>query len=222
MPRAALSQDKVDEFREALCACATELFAENGYEAVTMRALAKELGCSPMTPYRYFENKAEIFDAVRSAAGSRFADAIGEGARSHSDLSECLRGMGRAYMNFALSEPSAYRILFELNLGEQGERRDHEGIRGWTIMRDIVEEAVHAEVLDGDPDVVAHLYWSGIHGLVALHLSGMLGFGCSLEELVEAYLDREFSRDSPNQAERAARSTADFTPHKASPLKKKI
>ena len=196
MPRAALSQDKVDEFREALCACATELFAESGYEAVTMRALAKRLGCSPMTPYRYFENKAEIFDAVRSAAGSRFAEAIAGGARSDADLRERLRAMGRAYMNFALAEPSAYRILFELDLGERGVRRDQESIRGWTIMRGVVEEAVQARVLAGDPDVVAHLYWSGIHGLVALHLSGMLAFGHSLEELVEAFIDREFGRTS--------------------------
>jgi len=68
MPRAALSQSEVDEFRDALCETATRLFAEQGYQGVTMRALATSLGCSPMTPYRYFENKAEIFEAVRSAA----------------------------------------------------------------------------------------------------------------------------------------------------------
>ena len=68
-------------------------------------------------------------------------------------------------------------------------------------MRDVVEEAIEAGVLKGDPDIVAHLYWSGIHGLVALHLSGMLAFGHSLEELVEAYSEREFGpepgADSP-------------------------
>ena len=68
MPRAALSQTEVDEFREALCASATRLFAEYGYEGVTMRALAKALGYSPMTPYRYFENKEAIFETVRPSS----------------------------------------------------------------------------------------------------------------------------------------------------------
>ncbi|MFK7894799.1 MAG: TetR/AcrR family transcriptional regulator [Myxococcota bacterium] len=208
MPRAALSQDEVDEFRDALCASATELFAQDGYEAVTMRALAKRLGCSPMTPYRYFENKTEIFDAVRSAAASRFADAIEQGGRSDKDLRQSLRAMAQAYMNFALAEPSAYRILFELDLGERDDRHDLESIRGWTIMRDRVEEAIDADVLRGDPDVVAHLYWSGIHGLVALHLSGMLVFGHSLEELVAAYCDREFGPVAGPAAEEPSSSSA--------------
>ena len=76
MPRASLTQDQLNDFRDSLCAAATRLFAAHGYEGVTMRALAKEIDCSPMTPYRYFANKAEIFDTVRSAAGTRFADAI--------------------------------------------------------------------------------------------------------------------------------------------------
>ena len=57
MPRAALSDHEVERFRDELCRVATLRFAEHGYGGVTLRALAAELGCSPMTPYRYFENK---------------------------------------------------------------------------------------------------------------------------------------------------------------------
>jgi len=52
------------------------LFAEHGPEAVTMRQLAAELGCSPMTPYRYFRDKDEILAAVRASAFDRFSDAL--------------------------------------------------------------------------------------------------------------------------------------------------
>ncbi len=75
MPRAALSDHDVERFRDELCRVATLRFAEHGYGGVTLRALAAELGCSPMTPYRYFENKAAIFEAVRLAALERFDDA---------------------------------------------------------------------------------------------------------------------------------------------------
>lgn len=191
MPRAALSQDQVDEFREALCAAATRLFAENGYEGVTMRALAKDLGCSPMTPYRYFENKQAIFETVRMAAADRFADAIDRAVKSHDEHRARLRSMCHAYVGFALDEPYAYRIIFELDRSQRPEPVKVEEARAWFIMKAAVAEAIEDGVLDGDPNVVAHLLWSGVHGIVALHLAGMLALGLDLETLVDAFIARD-------------------------------
>ena len=56
-------------------------------------------------------------------------------------------------------------------------------------MHKTVEEAVAGGALTGDPTLLAHLLWSGVHGLVALHLSGMLIMGRGLEELIEGMLD---------------------------------
>jgi len=192
MPRAALSQDQLEDFRESLCLEATRLFAENGYEGVTMRALAKRIGCSPMTPYRYFENKAEIFDTVRAAGADRFAEAIETAVRSHSDHPARLRAMCLAYVEFAVAEPHAYRIMFELQ--QPTEHPNHKERRSWYVMRAAVTEAIEEGCLNGDPNVVAHLLWSGVHGIVALHLSGMLGLGIELEELLDAFIERELSR----------------------------
>jgi AcrR family transcriptional regulator len=67
MPR-VLSDAEIAGFRTRLCQAAEQLFAEQGIEAVTMRQLAVALGVSPMTPYRYFRDKDEIIDAVRTSA----------------------------------------------------------------------------------------------------------------------------------------------------------
>jgi len=191
MPRSTLSQSEVDEFREALCAYATRLFAEQGYEGVTMRALAMGLGCSPMTPYRYFENKSEIFDAVRSAAADRFADALQDSISGLTSHRARLRALALAYVRFALDEPHAYRIMFELDQDQRPDTRRVNDLRSWYVMHSAVEEAIADGVIAGEPDIVAHLLWSGVHGLVALHLSGMLQLGRGLEELVEAFMERE-------------------------------
>lgn len=193
MPRASLSPTEVEEFRRALCASATRLFAEHGYGGVTMRALATDLGCSPMTPYRYFENKAEIFETVRSAAANRFADAIESAVKAHTDHSNRLHAMCHAYVDFAVAEPHAYRIIFELDRDQRLESNDPEVARGWFVMRAAVVEAIEAGALEGDPETVAHLLWCGVHGLVALHLSGMLGLGLDLETLIEAFIARELA-----------------------------
>ena len=194
MPRSALSQDQVEDFRDTLCAAATRLFAEQGYGGVTMRALARRLGCSPMTPYRYFQNKAEIFEAVRSAAAQRFGEAIEAAVASHAEHVPRLRAICHAYVGFALDEPHAYRIMFELDAKPRPERQTREDLRGWLAMNEAVAQAIAAGVLEGQPNIVAHLLWSGVHGLVALHLAGMLAFGMQIEELVEAFLDRELAR----------------------------
>ncbi len=196
MTRRALTESQIEDFRDALCASATRMFAEQGYEGVTMRALAADLGCSPMTPYRYFKNKSEIFHAIRAAAAERFAEAIEEAGRGHSCHVDRLCGMGRGYVDFALSEPHAYRIMFELQNRPilcAVEEDQAVNMNGWEVMHAAVVSAVMNGELEGDPTILAHLFWSGIHGLVNLEHSGMLVLGKNLEELIEAFLERELS-----------------------------
>ena len=194
VPRTALSDAQVEDFREALCGHAMQLFAEHGYEGVTLRALATGLGCSPMTPYRYFENKAAIFEAVASRAAQQFADALEASIAGEAEVLNRLRALARAYARFALEHPHAYRILFELDRRARPATGRVDDLRSWNVMHREVESAVGAGVLSGDPDVIAHLLWSGMHGIVALHLSGMLQLGRGVEELVEAFIDRELGR----------------------------
>ena len=101
--------------------------------------------------------------------------------------------MCHAYVGFALDEPRAYRIIFELDRNQRPEPVRTEEARGWFLMKAAVVDAIKAGALSGNPEIVAHLLWSGVHGLIALHLSGMLAFGLDLEPLVEAFIDRELS-----------------------------
>lgn len=50
------------EHRELILARSYELFAREGYAAVTLRRLAKELGISTGAIYHYFSSKEEIFE----------------------------------------------------------------------------------------------------------------------------------------------------------------
>lgn len=52
--------DDAQRLREELLHAAMQLFVEGGLEAVSVRAVAAHVGVSPMTPYRYFADKAEL------------------------------------------------------------------------------------------------------------------------------------------------------------------
>ena len=192
MPRAALTQPEIEAFRDEIIRAASRLFAERGYEAVTMRSLAAELGCSPMTPYRYFDGKAEIFAMVKADAYRRFADAEEGAAATAADPAARLTVLARAYVDFALAEPDAYRIMFELAQAADDAYPEvqAQAHRAWAALRDAVGAAVAAGLIAGDADDVAHLYWAQVHGLVALHLAGKLTLGRTLEELLQALLDQ--------------------------------
>ena len=123
MPR-PLSSEEIQEFRDALCRVAERLFAEHGYGGVTLRAMARELGCSAMTPYRYFENKEAIFTAVRTKAFIRHGEVFEKIAGEHRDPLERLRAYAYAYVGFARDEPHAYRIMFEIAGVDEATARD--------------------------------------------------------------------------------------------------
>src|SRR5205823_1894531 len=79
-----------------------------------MRALADELGVSAMTPYRYVDNKDGLLALVRTEAFRRLADSQEAAARACKVAAHRLLALKRAYVAFALEEPDAYRIMFEL------------------------------------------------------------------------------------------------------------
>jgi hypothetical protein len=91
-------------------------------------------------------------------------------------------------VSFAVAEPDAYRIMFELaQTSDAGnEELRVQAHRAWTPIRTAVGDAIAAGQLEGDPDSVAHLHWARVHGLVALHLAGKLTLGRSLEDLLAA------------------------------------
>ena len=191
MARPALRPDEIESFRARLCETAMQMFADDGYDAVTLRALAEKLGCSHALPYRYFADKKEIFAAVCALGFERFAAALERAAAGVDDPEERLRVLARAYFRFALREPHAYRIMFELREPEREANAEYrvKEIRSWQVLLQAVELAVQAGVLAGEPVLVAHQLWAGLHGLVSLHLAGKLGLGRSAREVLEPLME---------------------------------
>ena len=192
MARAALTAEELDAFRARAVAAATKLFAERGYAGVTLRSLAKALGVSPMTPYRYFENKEELFAMVRTEALRRFADVQRDAVAGVDDPEEALRTLGRVYVRFALDEPDAYHTMFDILQAQASSypELESEQARAFSYLHAAVTAAVDAELTQGEPLRRAHLLWAQVHGLVSLHLAGKLVMGCTLDELISSVFER--------------------------------
>jgi len=172
-----LSTAEVEAFRARLCAAAQRRFARQGVDGVSMRQLADELGCSPMTPYRYFRDKEEILAAVRAAAFDRFAAALEEAARqTQGDLRAGGMAVGEAYIRFALADPDGYRLMFDLAQPHPDRYPDLVRATGRArhMMSAALQALVEAGIFVGDPQLLGYVFWATMHGLVVLHLAGKL------------------------------------------------
>ncbi len=175
MPR-VLTEDEVQGFRERLRETAERLFAAHGLNGVGMRQLAAELGVSPMTAYRYFKDKDDILAAVRASGFDRFSDALEGALHTASDPLEQAAAVGEAYFRFALDQAPAYKLMFDVNQPNEADYPDlvRATDRAKQTMTSYVRRLVDAGVLRGDIDMIAHVFWATIHGLVVLHLAGKL------------------------------------------------
>ncbi|HEY2751871.1 TetR/AcrR family transcriptional regulator [Phenylobacterium sp.] len=175
MPR-VLSDTDVADFRDRLCEAAERLFAERGPDAVTMRQLAAELGVSPMTPYRYFEDKDDILAAVRANGFNRFAEALETARNSAKGARAIGMAVGEAYITFALEHPHSYKLIFDFNQPhvEKYPELVAAGQRAQKTMTGYIEDALAEGLMSGDPAQIGLMNWAAIHGAVILELSGML------------------------------------------------
>jgi AcrR family transcriptional regulator len=156
-----------------------------------MRQLAGELGCSPMTPYRYFKDKDEILAAVRTAAFDRFSDALQAAADDDPDADkESLpQRVCRAYVGFALSQPHTYRLMFDLM---QPDEEAYPALAKATDRaRGLMTRHLAGGVADQsseEQDRFGQAQWAAVHGALMLHLAGKLPAETEVGSLVEAMI----------------------------------
>jgi AcrR family transcriptional regulator len=186
MPK-ILSDNEISCFRDKLCDLALEAFAQRGVEGITLRGLATSVGCSRTTPYRYFKNKADILAALRQREFSSLAQSLESAVCHDSDESQWLVILTSQYLRFAIENPVSYRVMYEVD--QEDAHRYPELMkqieRSGQPIRDRVKAAVAAGVMYGDPINIAFTLWAGLHGLISLHLSNMLGNERTINELAE-------------------------------------
>jgi AcrR family transcriptional regulator len=184
MPK-ELSGEDVQAVRTKIGAAATALYAAKGADAITIRDIAAKLGRSPMGLYRYFADREEIIAFVRADAFNRFADALEAAFASGGDAFARARAVGRAYLNFALENPNAYRLMFDMSPPDEARHRDlrRAGERaGKTITRH-VKDLAEAGIVHGDPALIGNALWAASHGVIVLHLAGRLPRGMDVHDL---------------------------------------
>ena len=91
----------------ALLRAAGKILEKEGVEALTVRALTRRTGVSHAAPYRHFPDRDSLLAAL-AAEGFGMLGAAQRAAAAERGL----RGMGEAYVRFALAHPQRFRLMF--------------------------------------------------------------------------------------------------------------
>jgi AcrR family transcriptional regulator len=71
-----LRERKKQQTREAIAAAARGLFADRGFESVTVADVARQAEVSPKTVFNYFPTKEDLFYSRRESFGQELIDAV--------------------------------------------------------------------------------------------------------------------------------------------------
>lgn len=103
------SQAKADR-RAALLAAAAGMFAERGFNGVSIEDLGSAVGVSGPAVYRHFPSKQAVLAALLVGVSERLLFGGQSVAAEASEPSDALRGLISFHVDFALTEPDTIRV----------------------------------------------------------------------------------------------------------------
>lgn len=175
-PRRRSAEDR----RRQVVAAAKRIVLRQGFEALTMRRVARLAGVSAAALYLYFPDRVSLMAAVADAlfhgllAAFRAALIRAEG---DPDPRARLHAVMTAYLDWGLGHPDEYRVIFMTPItGVAGHRPGPPGVPA-APSGQATFQALQAEVArliergvfrPAEPQVVAEALWAAGHGLVAL------------------------------------------------------
>lgn len=176
-----------DGTRDVLIQHALVLVSELGFEAVSLREIARSAGFSHMAPYKHFKDKEALFAAiVQQGFENLSADFM---KIEHGVLGAEKRyfQMGEAYIRFATNNPHQFKLMFS---GFLENSEDHPYVKEASdacfsyLIRLIEYCQFHKFIKKGPLDEISAFIWSHLHGFSSLWIEGCF-------EKVEKNLDQK-------------------------------
>lgn len=160
------------DLKSALIDAALQILDTRGIEALSLRALASEVGVSHMAPYAHFKNKTELFQAI-AASGFQSLTRRMQAVQDENNAIELILNYGTQYIEFAIANPALYKIMLsqtqtapEMTMElQQASKEPH------ALLVQAFEKLPNA---NSPANLQAQGAWAMVHGLSALITDGHL------------------------------------------------
>ncbi|GHA13778.1 hypothetical protein GCM10008090_24410 [Arenicella chitinivorans] len=110
--RPALSDAQRQRMRNDIAQATLRLFQDEGYRTISMRRIAREVGCSPMTLYQYYGSKLDILHTLWNAVFEElFSGLAGLDIQAQPPRKQ-LEMLATAYASYWVDNPEHYRLVY--------------------------------------------------------------------------------------------------------------
>jgi AcrR family transcriptional regulator len=167
-----------DHTRARLLTEARDLYLEVGFGKFSLREVARRCHVSAPAVYRHYDNKEALLREVCGEGFRIFSSYLLRALSAPTARERMLRSADQ-YLLFALENPLDYRVIFmgaaeDITLAPKKPKKDVPEPT-FQFLVDRVRECMNEKVLKkGDPDELAIIIWTHVHGLASLRLSGHL------------------------------------------------
>ena len=158
------------ELRAALVQAALDLLADDGAEAVSLRAVARRAGVSAMAPYRHYPDKEALLAAVAVQGFDGLRDRL-HAADDSAPAGRALVAQAVAYVGYAIEKPALFRLMFGPKRLGAHPALIAAGESAYAVLATRVAAETAADI---DRDARALGCWSLVHGLASLFLDGRI------------------------------------------------
>ena len=165
------------DLHRALLMAARQMVEDGGAQALTLRGAAQKAGVSAAAPYRHFEDRDALLAAVITEGFDELTAATEAARTAASDPVSAYLAVGEAYLGFAATHPSLYRLMFGIDCHKPSyPELLQAGQRAFGVVLKAARECSAAGLTGERPaEHIALAGWSMVHGLASLHVDGVLG-----------------------------------------------
>ena len=181
--------------RELILDAARSVFAEEGLEGASLRAIATRAGYTPAALYFHFDSKEAIYAEVLRQSLASLGEAVSAAVATTRGAKQRLHAAGMGFFRYYADHPRDLDLGFYLFRGGMkpaglGHDRDHE-------LNAALEAALHpiaeaAEALGASRQkantVMVDCFAHATGLLLLLHTGRIRMFGASAPDLMDAYL----------------------------------
>ena len=181
--------ERKERLRGEILAAAGKMFADRGYEAVTLREIAKEIGYTHAVIYQHFPDKWHILAELSRETIELMIQNFDATAARHPLPKERLFATSRGLIQFCIDHPQQFRNVWfgpeNRNGVRAGQYIDDLGAPLFARFVQLFFDVAKSERLPNRDDIViAHTWWFTVFGLATLFVIQGVVPGLSDQALV--------------------------------------
>lgn len=156
--------------KDKILAAAQKLFLQHGYQAVSMRKIAKEIGYSATTIYIYFQNKADLLTQIAKNYFDDFLAQASDISKIYTEPATVLAEYLKLYCMMAFQNQHKFKFLASIFAEADKLKLGNTNSRQVLIhLQDLLEDCVKTGVLKiEDKGKAAESLWALLYGLSLL------------------------------------------------------